>query len=105
MLIKYVLFWQASLEVRHAASAGLSKMSSIIDSSETITILHFNDVYNVEAREADPCGGAARFTHAIKSFSHLKPLVLFSGDVFSPSVRKYFHDYKASALFCSVQLK
>lgn len=55
----------------------------------TLTILHFNDVYNVEDRsEKPPYGGAARFATAVKSFSHLNPLVLFSGDVFSPSIRK-----------------
>ena len=28
--------------------------------AETISILHFNDVYNVESREVEPVGGAAR---------------------------------------------
>ena len=28
--------------------------------AETISILHFNDVYNVESREIEPVGGAAR---------------------------------------------
>jgi 5'-nucleotidase len=49
--------------------------------------LHFNDVYNVEPRlSPEPVGGAARFCTAIKSFQHLHPLVLFSGDAFSPSM-------------------
>jgi hypothetical protein len=26
-----------------------------------ISLLHFNDVYNIDAREQEPCGGAARF--------------------------------------------
>lgn len=64
-------------------------MSSLIDSSSTITILHFNDVYNVNPRDRDPCGGAAKFAHAIKSYSHLNPMILFSGDIFSPSVCKW----------------
>ena len=51
-----------------------------------ITILHFNDVYNIEPRETEPVGGAARFVTAIKQMSHLNPLVLFSGDAFNPSV-------------------
>ncbi|XKL59322.1 hypothetical protein PGB90_000338 [Kerria lacca] len=90
--IRSVAGWlkQASLEVRQAASSGLSKMSSMPNSSSTLTILHFNDVYNVEPRDVDPCGGAARFSQAIKSFSHLKPLVLFSGDIFSPSLLSTF---------------
>ena len=29
--------------------------------AETISILHFNDVYNVESREVEPVGGAARW--------------------------------------------
>lgn len=87
-LLTLVFYFQASLEVRHAATLGLSKMSSLMDSSSTITILHFNDVYNVNPRDRDPCGGAAKFAHAIKSYSHLNPLILFSGDIFSPSVCK-----------------
>ena len=55
----------------------------------TITILHFNDVYNIEPREKDPCGGAARFTQRIKDLSDLNPLVLFSGDAFNPSLSEY----------------
>lgn len=55
----------------------------------TITILHFNDVYNVQQHKEEPVGGAARFVTAIKSFSHLNPLILFSGDIFSPSMCQY----------------
>ena len=54
----------------------------------SMTILHFNDCYNVEPREAEPAGGAARFCTALKSFSHLDPLILFSGDVIAPSISK-----------------
>lgn len=55
-----------------------------------ITILHYNDVYNVDATSTrEPIGGAARFLTAVKSFSHLDPLILFSGDAFSPSMRKF----------------
>jgi 5'-nucleotidase len=55
-----------------------------------VTILHYNDVYNIESRAMEPVGGAARFCAAIKSFSHLNPLVLFSGDIFSPSMCEYY---------------
>ncbi|XP_065211905.1 trifunctional nucleotide phosphoesterase protein YfkN isoform X2 [Planococcus citri] len=79
----------ASLEVKHAAS-GISKMSTSASTCSSITILHFNDVYNVEPREADPAGGASKFSHAVKSFSSLNPLVLFSGDIFSPSLLSTF---------------
>ena len=56
--------------------------------AETITILHFNDVYNIEPSEIEPVGGAARFVTAVKDCQHLSPLVLFSGDVFNPSISK-----------------
>ncbi|XP_069676582.1 mannosylglucosyl-3-phosphoglycerate phosphatase isoform X2 [Periplaneta americana] len=56
----------------------------------SLTILHYNDVYNIESRVTEPVGGAARFCTAIKSFSHLNPLVLFSGDIFSPSMLSSF---------------
>ncbi|XP_014242312.1 uncharacterized protein LOC106662621 isoform X2 [Cimex lectularius] len=47
---------------------------------EKITILHYNDVYNVDQ------GKAARFLTAIKQFDSETPLVLFSGDALSPSM-------------------
>lgn len=55
-----------------------------------VTILHFNDIYNVEPRDLEPVGGAARFCTALKSFDHLNPLIIFSGDVISPSVLSTF---------------
>lgn len=55
-----------------------------------IAVIHFNDVYNIEANSSvEPIGGAARFCTAIKKFKELDPLSLFSGDVFSPGMRKY----------------
>ena len=51
----------------------------------TLTVLHFNDVYNVEGGQQEPVGGAARFCTALKSLAHLHPLILFSGDIFAPS--------------------
>lgn len=58
--------------------------------AQNLVILHFNDVYNVEPRPSvEPVGGAARFCTAIKSFQHLSPMVLFSGDVFNPSMRRW----------------
>lgn len=59
-----------------------------LDGGKCVNILHFNDVYNIEAASEEPVGGAARFCTAIKSFSHLNPLILFSGDIFAPSFRK-----------------
>lgn len=48
-------------------------------------IIHFNDVYNIEPGSREPVGGAARFIAKVRSYSHLKPLILFSGDAFNPS--------------------
>lgn len=56
--------------------------------SQVLTIIHYNDVYNVEERKEEPRAGAARFVSAVQSFSALHPLILFSGDVYSPSMRK-----------------
>jgi len=52
----------------------------------TVTIIHFNDVYNLESRSQEPVGGAARFVSAVAQLANCNPLVLFSGDAFSPSV-------------------
>ncbi|KAH9515746.1 hypothetical protein Btru_011888 [Bulinus truncatus] len=55
-----------------------------------LTILHFNDVYNIEGQKDEPRGGAARMHTYIKSQSHLNPLVLFSGDALNPSLMSIF---------------
>lgn len=78
---------KASLEVRAAGRRAVNTISGG-NMTHTLTILHFNDVYNVESRVTEPLGGAARFCTAIKSFEHLNPLILFSGDAFSPSMCK-----------------
>ncbi len=54
--------------------------------STIVSILHFNDCYNIEPRSLEPSGGAARFVTALRSFSRCHPLVLFSGDVIAPSI-------------------
>lgn len=54
----------------------------------SITILHFNDVYNIEGREKEPVGGAARFKTCLDRFWHLDPLTFFSGDALAPSNSK-----------------
>lgn len=73
-------------------AAGRRAVNSLAggNNSSNLVIIHFNDVYNVEPRTGhEPVGGAARFCTAVKSFQHLHPLVLFSGDAFSPSMCKY----------------
>jgi len=54
--------------------------------SNTVTIIHFNDVYNIESRTQEPVGGAARFVTAVSQLASSNPLVLFSGDAFNPSI-------------------
>ena len=53
--------------------------------SPQMTIVHFNDVYNIEPREKEPVGGAARFATKLASLRHRNPLVAFSGDCLNPS--------------------
>lgn len=53
--------------------------------ADSLTILHFNDVYNVQEREKEPVGGAARFKTKLASLRELEPLVMFSGDALNPS--------------------
>lgn len=56
-----------------------------------LTILHYNDVYNIDTQvKSEPIGGASRFCTAVNSFKHLNPLVLFSGDAFNPSMLSTF---------------
>ncbi|KAG1650224.1 Trifunctional nucleotide phosphoesterase protein YfkN [Nymphon striatum] len=55
-----------------------------------LTILHFNDCYNIEPQPREPIGGAARFATALKSFSDLNPMILFSGDILAPSIMSTF---------------
>lgn len=54
--------------------------------STIVSILHFNDCYNVEPRSEEPSGGAARLVTAFNGFKDSEPLVLFSGDIIAPSI-------------------
>ncbi|KAG6293948.1 hypothetical protein E4U46_006962 [Claviceps purpurea] len=58
-----------------------------------IRILHYNDVYHVDAASAEPVGGLARFITLCREYQEGKPsegqpkiLTLFSGDAFNPSL-------------------
>ena len=55
-----------------------------------ITIIHFNDVYNIEPQNEEPKGGAARMASYIKSCHDLNPVILFSGDLLNPSLMSIF---------------
>ena len=79
---------QAALDTKHKMVA-----------TEKLTLIHFNDVYNVESAEKqEPVGGAARMRTAIKKYSDRNPLILFSGDCFAPSICKH-----STFLFCLLQ--
>jgi 5'-nucleotidase len=56
------------------------------DSPTTITIVHFNDVYNIEPSNQEPVGGASRFVTAVRQLAEYNPMVLFSGDALNPSL-------------------
>ena len=58
------------------------------EKTNSLTIIHFNDVYNIEPRSKEPVGGAARFKTKMKELTLKNPLVLFSGDALSPSQSK-----------------
>ena len=52
---------------------------------DSVTLLHFTDVYHLAARKRrEPVGGAARLHTLLKSFPDA--LILFSGDALSPSL-------------------
>ncbi|CAG0894512.1 unnamed protein product [Darwinula stevensoni] len=72
--------------LRGTLSITVPRMGDYSAHRESITILHFNDVYNIEGFSDEPVGGASRFISALDSFSELSPLVLFSGDVLAPSL-------------------
>jgi 5'-nucleotidase len=57
-----------------------------------LSILHFNDVYNIGEAPggAEPVGGAARFAAAAAAYAAEAPLVLFSGDCLNPSLLSAF---------------
>lgn len=55
---------------------------------DCITIVHFNDCYNIEPSAQS--SGAAGFLTAVNQYRHLNPMILFSGDIISPSFMSTF---------------
>jgi len=58
-----------------------------------VRLLHFNDVYHLDASSAEPVGGIARFITVCKEYREAERyqgqpelVALFSGDVFNPSL-------------------
>ena len=61
--------------------------TEVDENAKKVRIIHFNDVYNIEHRVQEPCGGASRFLETIEYLIKQEPaLVFFSGDAFSPSI-------------------
>ncbi|XP_050673103.1 snake venom 5'-nucleotidase isoform X1 [Leptidea sinapis] len=90
--VRSVVGWlkQASLEVRQVGRRAVSQLAGR-GMADDVLIIHFNDVYNIEqTTSTEPVGGALRFSTAVKALHHLNPLVLFSGDAFSPSMLSTF---------------
>jgi len=60
--------------------------------TQGLSILHFNDVYEVIERRTEPVGGAARFVHLVHRLRGAAAaagdvsVLLFSGDALSPSL-------------------
>ena len=58
-----------------------------------LRLLHYNDVYHVDASSAEPVGGIARFQTLVNHYRNDKSyegqpelLTFFSGDAFNPSL-------------------
>ena len=72
-----------------------AKVHSAVGTNKTarLDIIHFNDVYNLDAQYSeDPIGGATRFMTVVEDLrtklaaEGRKPLILFSGDFVGPSL-------------------
>ena len=86
------------------SAAVISIMASTEEKAKHLTIIHFNDVYNIEPTKdkGEFVGGAARFTTKVKELAKKEPLVLFSGDALGPSRSKptfYCHSYTACTYY------
>uniref|UniRef100_A0A0K2SW39 AGAP007730PAlike [Tribolium castaneum] n=3 Tax=Lepeophtheirus salmonis TaxID=72036 RepID=A0A0K2SW39_LEPSM len=81
---------QFSSVVQMARKAALDTRHKMGPAADKISLIHYNDVYTVASGDEEPVGGAARFCSAIKSFQHLNPMVVFSGDIFAPSTLSTF---------------
>ena len=58
-----------SQQLRHALT---NAAASAPVSARPLSILHFNDVYNIEAREQEPVGGAAKFVTKIRQLQQVR---------------------------------
>lgn len=93
---------QLSIERLHASmgspnhypppSATYTSERSAANASD-LRLLHFNDVYHVEAGSAEPVGGITRFQTVVNHYRSALPyrdrpklITLFSGDAYNPSL-------------------
>ena len=53
--------------------------------SEKMHISHFNDVYGINEKETEPVEEETRFIATAENYRDINPLILFSGDIISPS--------------------
>lgn len=79
---------QQGASLRNLAAQGEGTEDVESQSTKEVLILHFNDVYNIAARDQEPVGGAARFVAKVEDFRNdgKDPIVLFSGDCLNPSM-------------------
>lgn len=75
---------------RHSCSRSLSTITLASAQGKNLTIIHFNDVYDISPRTIEPVGGASRFAHLVNQHAADNPLVLFSGDCLNPSLLSAF---------------
>ena len=54
------------------------------EAANELTLLHFNDVYEVQSRVREPIGGVARFIEKLRQYPDA--VTLFSGDALAPSL-------------------
>ena len=76
-------------KVKDVAATAATALERKSFKSTIVTIVHFNDVYNIEPSDQEPVGGAARFATAINQLAPLNPMVVFSGDALNPSVSEW----------------
>jgi len=75
---------------RQSCSHSLRTITLASAQSRNLTIIHFNDVYDISPRTIEPVGGASRFAHLVNQHAADDPLVLFSGDCLNPSLLSAF---------------
>ena len=75
-----------------------------MEAEKKLTIIHFNDVYDISEDDNEICGGVARFAAAMKNQKEVDPnaVILFSGDLWSPS-RREFKNFPQNSFLNSFQ--